>query len=75
MSGAVPKSFGKEEYEKPNLDTAAVLEDQAGRTGIVSYWSVGTKVREDCIVVKLPRVAEELRVRLEVGQNRFVQLG
>jgi hypothetical protein len=36
MSGAVPQSFGEEKYEKPNLDTAAVLEDQAGWTGIVN---------------------------------------
>jgi hypothetical protein len=36
MSGAVPQSFGEEKYEKPNLDAAAVLEDQAGWTGIVN---------------------------------------
>ena len=52
-----------------------MFEDQAGWTGIISYWSVGTKVRKNCIVVELPRVAEELRVSMEVSQNRFVQLG
>lgn len=75
MSDAVAQSFGKEKYEKSNLDTAAVIEEQAGWTGIVSYWPVGTKVREKCVVVKLPRVAAELRVSMEVSQNRFVQLG
>ena len=72
MSCAVAQRISEEKDNKANLDTVPAFEDYPFGTRIVSYWATGTKVREDCIVVQLGRVAEEDGVATQVSQYRFV---